>query len=58
MVFFVICFKRIDCVSELVWSSDSLDEFKSFSLEVSLLDTCDFLSGDGVFVSFSFKDAR
>lgn len=47
---------RTDCASESVWSSDSLDESKSSSSEVTSLDTCDFSSGDGVSVPSSSKD--
>ncbi|XP_019499628.1 PREDICTED: PWWP domain-containing protein 2B isoform X1 [Hipposideros armiger] len=47
---------RADCASESVCSSDSLDESKSSSSEVTSLDTCDFSSGDGVSVPSSSKD--
>ncbi|XP_027443612.1 PWWP domain-containing protein 2B isoform X2 [Zalophus californianus] len=44
--------------SESVWSSDSLDESKSSSSEVTSPDTGDLSSGDGTSARPSSKDAR
>ncbi|KAM8782023.1 PWWP domain-containing protein 2B isoform 1-T1 [Rhynchonycteris naso] len=48
---------RGDYARESVWSSDSLDESKSSSSEVTSPDTCDLSSGDGVSAPSSSKDA-
>lgn len=57
MVFFVSCFEgRVDCVSELVCSSDSFDEVRLFGLEGILVDMGDFLFGYGVLVFFEFRE--
>uniref|UniRef100_A0A8C7APG8 PWWP domain-containing protein n=1 Tax=Neovison vison TaxID=452646 RepID=A0A8C7APG8_NEOVI len=46
------------CAGESVWSSDSPDESRSSSSEVTFPDTCDLSSGDGASVRPSSKDAR
>ncbi|XP_016059600.1 PREDICTED: PWWP domain-containing protein 2B [Miniopterus natalensis] len=46
---------RTDYARESVWSSDSLDESKSSSSEVTSPDTCDLSSGDGLSVPPSSK---
>ncbi|XP_072596605.1 PWWP domain-containing protein 2B [Vulpes vulpes] len=59
LAFLAACPRRgADCASESVWSSDSLDESKSSSSEVTSPDTCDLSSGDGASVRSSSKDAR
>ncbi|KAM5139923.1 PWWP domain-containing protein 2B isoform 2-T2 [Callospermophilus lateralis] len=49
---------RADCTSESVCSSDSLDESKSSSSEVTSADTGDLSSGDGASVPSSSRDAN
>lgn len=46
----------MDCVSELVCSSDSLDEVRLFGLEGMLVDMGDFLFGYGVLVFLVFRE--
>ncbi|XP_045883438.1 PWWP domain-containing protein 2B isoform X2 [Meles meles] len=46
------------CAGESVWSSDSLDESKSSSSEVTWPDTYDLSAGDGASVRSSSKDSR
>ncbi|XP_032168150.1 PWWP domain-containing protein 2B isoform X4 [Mustela erminea] len=46
------------CAGESVWSSDSPDESRSSSSEVTFPDTCDLSSGDGASVRSSSKDPR
>ncbi|XP_008588485.1 PREDICTED: PWWP domain-containing protein 2B [Galeopterus variegatus] len=59
LAFLVSCPKRgADCTSESVCSSDSLDESKSSSSEVTSPDTGDLSSGDGASVPSSSRDAR
>ncbi|KAK1333403.1 LOW QUALITY PROTEIN: hypothetical protein QTO34_005786 [Cnephaeus nilssonii] len=48
---------RTDYARESLWSSDSLDESKSSSSEVTSPDTCDLSSGDGVSVPSTSKRA-
>ncbi|EPQ16056.1 PWWP domain-containing protein 2B [Myotis brandtii] len=48
---------RTDYARESLWSSDSLDESKSSSSEVTSPDTCDLSSGDGVSVPPTSKRA-
>uniref|UniRef100_A0A286Y4J5 PWWP domain containing 2B n=1 Tax=Cavia porcellus TaxID=10141 RepID=A0A286Y4J5_CAVPO len=50
--------RRADCASESVCSSDSLDESKSSSSEVTSPDTGDLSSSDGATVPSSSRDAR
>ncbi|KAM6183433.1 PWWP domain-containing protein 2B [Erethizon dorsatum] len=50
--------RRADCASESVCSSDSLDESKSSSSEVTSPDTGDLSSGDGATVPSSSRDVR
>lgn len=49
---------EMDRASESVWSSDSLDESRSTSSEVTSPDTCDLLSGDGVSAPSLSRDAQ
>ncbi|XP_014442730.1 PWWP domain-containing protein 2B [Tupaia chinensis] len=59
LAFLVNCPKRrADCASESVCSSDSLDESKSSSSEVTSPDTGDLSSGDGASVPSSSGDAH
>lgn len=48
---------RTDSARESLWSSDSLDESKSSSSEVTSPDTCDLSSGDGVSVPSTSRRA-
>ncbi|KAM9618414.1 PWWP domain-containing protein 2B [Trichechus inunguis] len=50
--------RKADSASESVCSSDSLDESKSSSSEVTSADTCELSPGDGVPVPSSSKDTR
>ncbi|XP_023564850.1 PWWP domain-containing protein 2B isoform X2 [Octodon degus] len=50
--------RRAGCASESVCSSDSLDESKSSSSEVTSPDTGDLSSGDGATVPSSSRDVR
>ncbi|XP_045735067.1 PWWP domain-containing protein 2B isoform X1 [Mirounga angustirostris] len=60
LAFLATCPRRgTECASESVWSSDSLDESKSSSSEVTSPDTCDLSSGDGASgLRSSSKDVR
>ncbi|KAK2508446.1 hypothetical protein MC885_008784 [Smutsia gigantea] len=59
LAFLTTCPRReMDCASESVWSSDSLDESKSTGSEVMSPDTCDLLSGDGVSAPSLSKDTQ
>ncbi|XP_057593043.1 PWWP domain-containing protein 2B isoform X2 [Hippopotamus amphibius kiboko] len=58
LAFLAACPRRTGCASASAWSSDSLDESKSSSSEVTSPDTCDLSSGDGASVPSSSKDAR
>ncbi|XP_026968803.1 PWWP domain-containing protein 2B isoform X2 [Sagmatias obliquidens] len=58
LAFLAACPRRTGCASVSVCSSDSLDESKSSSSEVTSPDMCDLSSGDGASVPASSKDAR
>uniref|UniRef100_A0A8D1LDU5 PWWP domain-containing protein n=1 Tax=Sus scrofa TaxID=9823 RepID=A0A8D1LDU5_PIG len=58
LAFLATCPSGAGCASESLWSSDSLDESKSSSSEVTSPDTCELSSGDGASAPSSSKDAR